>query len=211
MVTDTKYVQPHLIPHLFPLFFRGPPTHVRLGDIDYNSTWDDDNAQQIPVARSIAHEKYNRRLKRNDIGLLELDYDITFTEYVAPACLNTDPNNQYRGHTATGWGETESGTVSTRLLQVYLEPTTSERCIADHHLSQLCAIDDKNKIFIMDACSGDSGGPLQLYNNNTGITNTVVGIVSYGKGCGLPGVPGVYTRVSYFIDWIAERAFQYEL
>lgn len=32
------------------------------------------------------------------------------------------------------------------------------------------------------------------------------GIVSYGsKRCGTGGYPGVYTRVSYFMDWILDN------
>ncbi|WP_156722454.1 S1 family peptidase [Streptomyces apocyni] len=43
-----------------------------------------------------------------------------------------------------------------------------------------------------DACQGDSGGPLVARGR-------LVGLVSWGAGCGLPGSPGVYTRVSSFL------------
>ena len=47
-----------------------------------------------------------------------------------------------------------------------------------------------------DACVGDSGGPLF-----TG-SRLLIGIVSWGRGCGQAMLPGVYTNVSAHLDWI---------
>lgn len=45
---------------------------------------------------------------------------------------------------------------------------------------------------------GDSGGPLQ----HAGSRWQVVGIVSWGQGCGTPSTPGVYTSVRAYLNWI---------
>ena len=54
-----------------------------------------------------------------------------------------------------------------------------------------------------DACQGDSGGPLVVRDEKGFFAQ--MGVVSLGIGCGLPGLPGVYTRVSAFEEWIRQK------
>ena len=54
------------------------------------------------------------------------------------------------------------------------------------------------KMFI-PLSQGDSGGPAQTEVNGKW---TLVGITSWGDGCGDPNSPGVYTKVSNYITWI---------
>ena len=55
-----------------------------------------------------------------------------------------------------------------------------------------------------DSCSGDSGGPL-VYREFSGDPWYQVGLVSFGSSkCGT-GKPGIYTRISGYLDWISRH------
>lgn len=52
---------------------------------------------------------------------------------------------------------------------------------------------------VKDTCNGDSGGPMTV---SRGMERVLVGLVSWGRGCAIAGVPGIYTRVSAHAPWI---------
>ena len=53
---------------------------------------------------------------------------------------------------------------------------------------------------MIDSCDGDSGGPLVVIDENK--QKRLAGIISWSQGCGRPGRPGVYTKVSHYANWI---------
>lgn len=98
--------------------------------------------------------------------------------------------------------------TSDNLLKVDLNIFENNECKnlfqADRRLSegivteQLCAGVPGQ---VKDTCLGDSGGPLQVILPENPCVQYIVGITSFGKYCG-GKAPGVYTRVSSYIDWI---------
>ncbi|XP_077290897.1 transmembrane protease serine 9-like [Arctopsyche grandis] len=164
------------------------------------------------VIEKVIHPEYQPVSVYNDIGLLKMDKKVKYSEKIRPACLHVgNPVNDQKA-VATGWGITdfETETKSDALLKVTLEKFTHEECKQSYPIakksrdgirntSQICY---GSRSEVKDTCQGDSGGPLQIYNNGVHCTYNVIGITSIGKKCGIIGMPGVYTRVSYYIPWI---------
>ena len=52
-------------------------------------------------------------------------------------------------------------------------------------------------------CQGDSGGPLVVPDLEGGYK--LAGSTSWGRGCAMPGYPGVYARTSFLRPWLEEK------
>lgn len=151
----------------------------------------------------ITHEYYDHSRNHNDIALIKLDKPVdTTTTYVRTACL-PDPNEDFDNNvcTATGWGATHEGGQGSRYLREVDVPIISNNMCHYYmgntvYSSNICAgFSEGGK----DACQGDSGGPLTCKKNGQW---KLAGITSWGYGCAQRHAPGVYTRVSSFLNWI---------
>jgi len=172
----------------------------------------DPAALRKKVRRVTRHKGFDSRTLYNDIALLTLDSPIQFSSTMSPVCLpNSATSDKYANQEAAviGWGAIkEGGSQPSVLQQVTVRIQTNDECkknygndapggIVDHFL---CAANPGR-----DSCSGDSGGPL-IVQNGPGSQWVQAGIVSWGIGCGLAPYPGVYTRVTSFMQWINKNA-----
>jgi len=186
---------------------------VTVGEHD-RSAIDNPSRTILGVSEIIEHEMYDVLADFDaDIALLKLSSKITFSEDVQPVCP-PERNNDYVDNTCTvsGWGTLSSGGgfLPKVLQQVNLPIPTNADCqrsigvwydITD---GMICAgnIPENEK----DSCQGDSGGPMVVRNSEERFE--VVGIVSWGLGCA-NGTPGVYARVSQYMDWIESKIALY--
>uniref|UniRef100_A0A182M9Z3 Peptidase S1 domain-containing protein n=1 Tax=Anopheles culicifacies TaxID=139723 RepID=A0A182M9Z3_9DIPT len=191
------------------------PDVARMGDLNIYSDEDDEFPQQLRIVKIIRHQQHRYSAKYYDVALMQLEKNIIVHETVAPACLWLEDEVRFPKLFAAGWGKTGFGEDKTKiLLKVDLTPmnntectrfyTSSERGLRNGlHAHHLCAGDEK-----MDTCPGDSGGPLHVkLLHNAKMTPFLVGVTSFGKPCGQAN-PGVYARVSSFVDWIIETLQQ---
>ncbi|XP_057344015.1 plasminogen-like [Manis pentadactyla] len=166
----------------------------------------------LPVSRVIPHPDYYDAQGGADIALLELKDPVNISGRVQvvtlpPASETFPPKTPCW---VTGWGD-----VSTEvhlpppypLRQVKVPIVENSICDAQYHTGlstgdnvqivqddMLCAGTQER-----DSCQGDSGGPLACKVNGTWLQ---AGVVSWGDGCAKPDRPGIYTRVTYYLDWI---------
>uniref|UniRef100_A0A8B9R6V3 Peptidase S1 domain-containing protein n=1 Tax=Astyanax mexicanus TaxID=7994 RepID=A0A8B9R6V3_ASTMX len=163
------------------------------------------NSLTITVAQIINHPSYVSSTHDNDIALLQLSSSVTFSDYIQPVCLAAAGSTLGSGTLVwvTGWGDISSDgkcfATSVELPIVSNTACTSAYGSGSITSNMMCAgLSQGGK----DSCQGDSGGPLVI-KQSTGWTQA--GIVSFGYGCALPKIPGVYARVSEYQNWINSR------
>ena len=96
-----------------------------------------------------------------------------------------------------GWGlDGAFPTPMLNLAPMAVQKDNFQQCRQQMAPGKMCAI---GKDF-GGPCPGDSGSPLVVYSRSHG--PTLVGLVSNGAESCRDGLPGIFTRVSYYLDWI---------
>ncbi|MFE7132011.1 S1 family peptidase [Streptomyces sp. NPDC057638] len=152
--------------------------------------------REVAIAGSWVTPQYDPASNSGDLAVLTLAEALPDSQVIAVAGPGDPAYRPGGAATVYGWGDTRgdgSYATSLRAARVsVLEDVLCERAypggIAGRYsaATMVCAGDTQGG---HDACQGDSGGPLVA-------DGRLIGLVSWGSGCGRADSPGVYTRVS---------------
>ncbi|CAG9568533.1 unnamed protein product [Danaus chrysippus] len=201
--------------HCLKSLQNGKPLYVRLGEYDITSYPTDTveidgggyevvTVTIIGIKARFTHPSYSREQKIHDIGLIEMEEAVSFSDFIKVICLpQMDYMPSFNSSTVfyvAGWGSDNitSGTaVKMETIVPYKLHSQCPLVTETYPIHQICAGGEGGR----DTCSGDSGGPLMYETPNH--TYEAVGIVSYGsRDCGKEGEPAVYTYVYKYLPWI---------
>jgi len=169
------------------------------------------------IAEIRMHERYEQGqgVMPNDIAVIKLSQPIQFNQYVKAIALDTSGEmNGQSECVISGWGNTKTGrpggqsgnTPAQVLQETKTSILTHQECKAHPKVpggsrsiypGVVCVFTGR-----AGACQGDSGGPLHCRNN--GGEWKLVGATSWGIPICTVSSPSMYSRVSYFAQWISD-------
>ncbi len=162
-------------------------------------------AEAKAVTKITSHPGYNSTAEGFDAAVLTLGSPVDAPASVQPRPVAAANAGAFVNDIAmiSGWGTTSSGGSSPDDLQfttinVYPDANCGGYQQAFQTQTMVCAGFDDGT-FVYDTCQGDSGGPLMRYDgagDQFSDFTTLIGIVSFGRGCAEADFPGVYTRVT---------------
>uniref|UniRef100_A0A182N6R8 Peptidase S1 domain-containing protein n=1 Tax=Anopheles dirus TaxID=7168 RepID=A0A182N6R8_9DIPT len=166
-------------------------------------------AQEYDALKLILHPKFHG--VRNDIALIKLANEITYTDFIQPICLWNRGEDQHSIVNTTGTvvGFGYSGGYKTSLQEVRIPVVSTIECIEDNQAygtllvaGMFCA----GKRDGVGPCNGDSGGG--MFFNESDVWY-IRGLVSFTKTqssikCD-PNEYTVFTDVAKYKDWIEQH------
>ncbi|MFJ6564881.1 serine protease [Streptomyces sp. NPDC091412] len=152
--------------------------------------------KEVSVRGTWVNPHYDSTTNAGDFAVLTLAESLPQSAVIPMARAGDPAYSPGMSATVYGWGDTTgTGAYAHSLYAAPLHILPDAECKKAYPgggegtylpQSMLCAGETAGG---RDACQGDSGGPLVAQGR-------LIGLVSWGSGCGRAGSPGVYTRVS---------------
>jgi secreted trypsin-like serine protease len=164
-----------------------------------------DRGSEIGVREVRVNPAYDSRTNAGDFAVLTLTESLPQNAAIAMAGAGDPGYEPGTSATVYGWGDlTGGGDYAHTLRAAPVRVLPDAQCRRAYPGSAEGAYDVGSMLCAgeaeggHDACQGDSGGPLVAQGK-------LIGLVSWGSGCGRAGSPGVYTRVSEVVRTVAPR------
>ncbi|ELR57200.1 Ovochymase-1, partial [Bos mutus] len=179
---------------------------------DHDRTLKESTEQVRRAKHIVMHEDFDSLSYDSDIALIQLSSALEFNSVVRPVCLphSLEPLFSSEICVVTGWGSAnKDGGLASRLQQIQVPVLEREVCERTYYSAHPGGISEKMICAGFaasggkDVGQGDSGGPLVCKHEKGPFV--LYGIVSWGAGCAQPRKPGVFARVSVFLDWIQSK------
>ncbi|MBM4283313.1 MAG: trypsin-like serine protease [Deltaproteobacteria bacterium] len=165
-----------------------------------------DAGQSRRVSRIVRYAGYSSPEYGRDVALLRLSTPLSLGDRVSAIALAlTSDRAEDAGVVArvSGWGTTSAGGWATPdALKAVDVPVVAFAQAQSIYGGGLTADQLSAGTGGRDSCQGDSGGPLTAPSARGRV---LIGVVSWGYGCGDAEYPGLYARVSSYAAWIAEQ------
>ncbi|XP_044732865.1 chymotrypsin BI-like [Chrysoperla carnea] len=176
----------------------------------HNIRGNDPTRVELEAGKALVHPKYDNKNIVNDIAIITLPKEVQLNNNIQLIRLPSKSDKSSHAEEPSiisGWGKpTDSASGISPVLK-YAE----NRILTNEYCGELLFGREVPKTQVCQsgkngnsACNGDSGGPLTITEKDN--VKTQVGITSYGTilGCSI-GLPTSYTRVSEYLDFIAEN------
>ncbi|MFE9449815.1 serine protease [Streptomyces sp. NPDC006739] len=184
-----------------------PPSQVRdLKVIAGRTDLVSDEGEEIAVRDARVNPGYDHVANTGDFAVLTLAKPLPQSAVITMAAPGDPAYAPGTRAVVSGWGDTTGGGKYPHHLRAARVSVLADDLCSRAYPggpdgtyqadSMLCAGEAAGG---RDACQGDSGGPLVAQGR-------LIGLVSWGSGCGRAGSPGVYTRVSEVVRAVKRAA-----
>lgn len=171
------------------------------------------NQTNVTVDYTVVHPNYNMQILLNDLLMVRTLQKMIITpglvETINYNMVAADDLKLLKGLTAAGWGMSnlENYTIPNNLLKANISMYFPGTCWKKNNQgilgsyypfspqAQLCGKAQGPNGISHGLCYGDSGGPLFAGKKVYGVTSR---LMTYPCG----DLPDIYTRVSYYSNWI---------
>ena len=169
------------------------------------------------VWKQISHPNYNPKTMNENLCIIHFSAIIEYGPLIQP--INIASGLEEPGHNlwTAGFGTDRivSNTPMKYMKEAKMPMRDQSACKKQYrdsggYFNKTTMVCTGSTTAQVGPCKGDSGGPLVdiIANDDGSISKRLVGVTSFGRGCGSPEFGSVFSRIDTRVDWIKETVIE---